>query len=170
MSEFKTNDFVVLLKEGTKDYLLKIVEHKYTDDLYRVKILKTGQYGPVFKDEIRLAKKEEIAAGHRILTINEDKCREVFESIFGSGPTLINGMYSDWKKAAQFSEFKSTWDLCQKESTTEILELQQKLQVLISNWRGLKIKGIGPEHRAFEEALNSCANDLEQALQGGLNG
>lgn len=68
MSEFKTNDYVVLLKEGTKDYLLQVIDHKYTDDLYRVKILKTGQCGPAFKDEIRLAKKEEIAAGHRIDT------------------------------------------------------------------------------------------------------
>lgn len=66
MSEFKTNDYVVLLKEGTKDYLLQVIDHKYTDDLYRVKILETGQCGPVFKDEIRLATKEEIEAGKRL--------------------------------------------------------------------------------------------------------
>jgi hypothetical protein len=66
MSEFKTNDNVVLLKEGTKDYLLQIIDHKYTDDLYRVTILETGQCGPVFKDEIRLATKEEIEIGRRI--------------------------------------------------------------------------------------------------------
>lgn len=66
MSEFKTNDYVVLLKEGTKDYLLQVIDHKYTDDLYRVTILETGQCGPVFKDEIRLATKEEIEAGKRL--------------------------------------------------------------------------------------------------------
>ena len=66
MSEFKTNDYVVLLKEGTKDYLLQVLDHKYTDDLYRVTILETGQCGPVFKGEIRLATKEEIEAGKRL--------------------------------------------------------------------------------------------------------
>lgn len=66
MSEFNTNDYVVLLEEGTKDYLLQIIDHKYTDDLYRVKILSTGLCGPVFKREIRPAKVEEIAVGHRI--------------------------------------------------------------------------------------------------------
>lgn len=66
MSEFKAGDYVVLVAAGTKDLLLQVLDHKYTDDLYRVKILSTGQCGPVFKNEIQHASKEEIAAGHRI--------------------------------------------------------------------------------------------------------
>ncbi|EHU2364961.1 hypothetical protein A1C50_RS16500 [Acinetobacter baumannii] len=66
MSEFKEGDFVVLIKTGTKDFLLQIVDQTYTNDMYRVNILSNGQYGPIFKDEIRLATIEEIAAGHRI--------------------------------------------------------------------------------------------------------
>ena len=64
--EFQTGDYVVLVKAGTKDLLLQIIDHKYTNDLYRVKIVSTCQCGPVFKDEIRPAKKEEVEAGHRI--------------------------------------------------------------------------------------------------------
>lgn len=66
MSEFKEGDYVVLVGTGTKDVLLEIVEHMYTPDMHRVKILSTGQYGPVFKNDIRHATPEEIAAGHRI--------------------------------------------------------------------------------------------------------
>ncbi|TPT70633.1 hypothetical protein FJU58_18870 [Acinetobacter baumannii] len=64
--EFQTGDYVVLVKAGTRDYLLQVIDHKYTNDLYRVKILATGQCGPVFKDEIRPAKKEEVESGYRI--------------------------------------------------------------------------------------------------------
>ena len=66
MSEFKAGDYVVLVGTGTKDVLLEVVEHMYTPDMHRVKILSTGQYGPVFKNDIRHATVEEIAAGHRI--------------------------------------------------------------------------------------------------------
>lgn len=66
MSEFKEGDFVVLIKTGTKEFLLQIVNQTYTNDMYRVNILSNGQYGPIFKDEMRLATIEEIAAGHRI--------------------------------------------------------------------------------------------------------
>ncbi len=66
MSEFKTGDYVVLVGTGTKDVMLEVVEHMYTPDMHRVKILSTGQYGPAFKNDIRHATPEEIAAGHRI--------------------------------------------------------------------------------------------------------
>lgn len=66
MSEFKVGDWVVLVGTGTKDVLLEIVEHMYTPNMHRVKIIATGQYGPVFKNDIRHAKPEEIVAGHRI--------------------------------------------------------------------------------------------------------
>ncbi|MFV5642029.1 hypothetical protein [Acinetobacter oleivorans] len=66
MSEFKVRDKVVLVGTGTKDVLLEIVEHMYTPNMHRVKIIATGQYGPVFKNDIRYATPKEIAAGHRI--------------------------------------------------------------------------------------------------------
>ncbi|MFP0866951.1 hypothetical protein ACLD0L_00150 [Acinetobacter baumannii] len=66
MSEFKVGDKVVLVGTGTKDVLLEIVEHMYTANMHRVKIIATGQYGPVFKNDIRHATPQEIAAGHRI--------------------------------------------------------------------------------------------------------
>ena len=40
------------------------------------------------------------------------------------------------------------------------------LHTLILNWRGLKIKGIAPEHRAYEKALGECADQLEQSMRG----
>lgn len=64
--EFKAGDFVVLTATGTKDVLLKIIDHKYTNDLHRVKIVKTASCGPIHKDQIRHATLEEIKAGHRI--------------------------------------------------------------------------------------------------------
>lgn len=68
VSMFKVGENVVLVGEGTKDYLLEIDSHMYTPNMHRVKILATGQFGPVFKKDIRLATEEEIAAGHRIDT------------------------------------------------------------------------------------------------------
>ncbi|MFW1783294.1 hypothetical protein ACG9XL_02665 [Acinetobacter nosocomialis] len=70
--EFQTGDYVVLVKAGTSDHLLQIVNHKYTSDMYRVLYFAIGQVGSVLKDEIRPAKKEEIAAGHRIDSKAED--------------------------------------------------------------------------------------------------
>lgn len=66
MSEFKTGDYVVLVEAGTSDDLLQVIDHKYSDDVYRVKILSKGLCGPVHKREIRPAKKEEIEAGKRL--------------------------------------------------------------------------------------------------------
>lgn len=45
-------------------------------------------------------------------------------------------------------------------------EQQKKIEVLIQSWRGLKIKGIAPEHRAYEDALNKCADELGKTLMG----
>lgn len=66
MSEFKTNDYVVLTDEGTQDWLCQVIDHKFSKDTYRVKILAIGQCGPLFKKAMRHATPEEIAAGHRI--------------------------------------------------------------------------------------------------------
>lgn len=66
MSEFKTNDYVVLVDEGTQDWLCQVVDHKFSNDTYRVKILAIGQCGPLFKGAMRHATPEEIAAGNRI--------------------------------------------------------------------------------------------------------
>ncbi|HGH3636126.1 TPA: hypothetical protein ACJK7C_002832 [Acinetobacter baumannii] len=66
MSEFKTNDYVVLVEEGTQDWLCQVIDHKFSNDTYRVKILAIGQCGPLFKRAMRHATPEEIAAGHRI--------------------------------------------------------------------------------------------------------
>lgn len=65
MSEFKVGDWVVV-KDTPLDVLLEIVEHMYTPNMHRVKIIATGQYGPVFKNDIRHATPQEIVAGHRI--------------------------------------------------------------------------------------------------------
>lgn len=72
MSEFKVGDKVVLVDTGTKDVLLEIVEHMYTPNMHRVKIIATGQYGPVFKNDIRHATPQEIAAGHRIDHVSQE--------------------------------------------------------------------------------------------------
>ncbi|WP_423854931.1 hypothetical protein [Acinetobacter guillouiae] len=64
--DFLPGDVVVLTSVGTKDELLEIIEHKYTDDLYRVKILSSGACGPVFKNEIRPATTAEIQANRRL--------------------------------------------------------------------------------------------------------
>lgn len=66
MSEFKVGDKVVLVGAEAKDVLLEIVEHMYTPDMHRVKIIATGQYGPVFKNDIRHATLAEIRIGCRI--------------------------------------------------------------------------------------------------------
>lgn len=66
MSEFKVGDWVVLVGAETKDFLLEIVEHMYTPNMHRVKIIVTGQYGPVFKNDIRHATPEEIEVGKRL--------------------------------------------------------------------------------------------------------
>lgn len=66
MSEFKKGDYVVLVEPDTSDDLLQVIDHKYSDDVYRVKIIATKLCGPVHKREIRLATKEEIEAGNRL--------------------------------------------------------------------------------------------------------
>lgn len=80
MSEFKVGDKVVLVGTGTKDVLLEVVEHMYTPNMHRVRILSTGQYGPVFKNDIRQATPEEIAAGHRI-----EKCLHEWNETTSNG-------------------------------------------------------------------------------------
>lgn len=75
-ADFLPGDVVVLTSAGTKDELLEIIEHKYTDDLYRVKILSSGACGPIYKDEIRPATTAEIQANRR-LTPAEQALAEV---------------------------------------------------------------------------------------------
>lgn len=68
---FKVNEKVVLIGTGTNNLLLEIVDHMYSPNMYRVKIIDTGQLGPVYKNDIRHAEPEEIAVGHRIDHIDE---------------------------------------------------------------------------------------------------
>ena len=65
-SDFVDGDYVVLTSPGTKDELLEIIDHKYTPDMYRVKILSKGLCGPVFKGEIRHATPVEIQLKRRV--------------------------------------------------------------------------------------------------------
>lgn len=73
---FITGDVVVLIAKGTTSVLLEIIEHKYTNDLYRVKISSTGACGPIHKDQIRTATVAEIQAKRR-LTETEQALAEV---------------------------------------------------------------------------------------------
>ncbi len=65
-SEFLPGDVVVLIGEGTNDVLLEIVNHMYTPNMYRVKILGSRTFGPAFKDDIRHATVAEIQANRRL--------------------------------------------------------------------------------------------------------
>ncbi|RZG71848.1 hypothetical protein EXE09_17920 [Acinetobacter sp. WCHAc060025] len=75
-SDFLPGDVVVLIGEGTKDVLLEIVNHMYTPNMYRVKILESRTFGPAFKDDIRHATVAEIQANRR-LTEAEQALAEV---------------------------------------------------------------------------------------------
>lgn len=76
-SDFLPGDVVVLTVKGTTSVLLEIIEHKYTSDLYRVKILSTGgTSGPIHKDKIRTATLAELNAKRR-LTETEQALAEV---------------------------------------------------------------------------------------------
>ena len=61
--------------------------------------------------------------------------------------------------------------LLTKYQSTKLMEMESSkrlsvIETLIESWRDLKIKGIAPEHRAYEDALNKCADELEKALRG----
>lgn len=64
--EFLVGDVVVLTPDGSKDYLLEVIEHKYSSDLFRVKILSTGSCGPIHKSQIRQATVAELNANRRL--------------------------------------------------------------------------------------------------------
>ena len=74
--DFLVGDLVVLNIEGTTDVLLEIVNYMYTPDMYRVKVLATGQFGPAFNTDIRHATTAEINANRR-LTATEQAIGEV---------------------------------------------------------------------------------------------
>lgn len=63
---YEVGDKLVLVGAGTKDVLLEVIEYKYTNDLYRVKVLSTGSSGHIHKDDIRHATDVEIQAGRRL--------------------------------------------------------------------------------------------------------
>ena len=75
-NDFLIGDVVVLTVKGTRGLLLEIIEHKYTNDLYRVKIISTGACGPIHKDQIRTATVAELQANRR-LTEAEQALAEV---------------------------------------------------------------------------------------------
>ncbi|KQD11410.1 hypothetical protein APD05_07615 [Acinetobacter nosocomialis] len=74
--DFLPGDVVVLTPDGSKDYLLEVIEHKYTNDLLRVKIISSGACGPVLKNHIRPATVAELNAKRR-LTSAEQALAEV---------------------------------------------------------------------------------------------
>lgn len=76
VQEYLPGDLVVLTPSGTKDELLEIINHKYMNNLYRVKVLSSGACGPVFKNDIRPATVAEIQANRR-LTPAEQALAEV---------------------------------------------------------------------------------------------
>ncbi|EMN9715822.1 hypothetical protein QEW17_003952, partial [Acinetobacter baumannii] len=51
--DFLVGDVVVLTSQGSKDYLLEIIDYKYTNDLFRVKVISSGACGPIHKSQIR---------------------------------------------------------------------------------------------------------------------
>ena len=61
---------------------------------------------------------------------------------------------------------KIAYEAGQQSRQAEVDEKDKRIEALIESWRGLKIKGIAPEHRAFENALNKCADELERVLRG----
>ncbi|MBQ0451295.1 hypothetical protein RKH98_11790, partial [Acinetobacter baumannii] len=50
--DFLVGDVVVLTSQGSKDYLLEIIDYKYTNDLFRVKVISSGACGPIHKSQI----------------------------------------------------------------------------------------------------------------------
>ncbi|HCW5857288.1 TPA: hypothetical protein OXR44_003112 [Acinetobacter baumannii] len=74
--EFLVGDVVVLTPQGSKDYLLEIIDYKYTNDLFRVKVISSGACGPIHKSQIRHATVAELNAKRR-LTSAEQALAEV---------------------------------------------------------------------------------------------
>ncbi|MFY0034922.1 hypothetical protein ABTP97_24585, partial [Acinetobacter baumannii] len=50
--DFLVGDVVVLTPQGSKDYLLEIIDYKYTNDLFRVKVISSGACEPIHKSQI----------------------------------------------------------------------------------------------------------------------
>ncbi|MDC5551000.1 hypothetical protein NRA66_16250 [Acinetobacter baumannii] len=74
--DFLVGDVVVLTPQGSKDYLLEIIDYKYTNDLFRVKVISSGACGPIHKSQIRHATVAELNAKRR-LTSAEQALAEV---------------------------------------------------------------------------------------------
>ena len=85
---FKVGDKVVLFSVGTKDLLLEIVDRMYAPNMHRVRIIATGRYGPVLKNNIRHATLDEIRVGHRI-DANTDYVTDIKNHI--SPMTIVQG-------------------------------------------------------------------------------
>ena len=64
--EFLVGDVVVVNPPNTTDELLEIIDHKYTNDLLRVRIINSGFCGPIHKSDIRHATVAEIQANRRL--------------------------------------------------------------------------------------------------------
>ncbi|MDH0032038.1 MULTISPECIES: hypothetical protein [unclassified Acinetobacter] len=123
-NDFVTGDYVVLTSPGTEDVLLEIIDHKYTPDMYRVKILATGLCGPIFKDEIRHATAAEIEAGHRI---------DQFSNLGNSGKTDSLGDDTHVEKKQQVellqTEVARLNHKCEMQAT-EMLAMQAEIDLL----------------------------------------
>lgn len=64
--EFLVGDAVVVNHPNTTDELLEIIEHKYTNDLLRARIVSSGACGPIHKSDIRHATVAELNAKRRL--------------------------------------------------------------------------------------------------------
>lgn len=71
LPDFLVGDLVVLTPHGSKDYLLEIIGYKYTNDLYRVKVISSGACGPVHKSQIRHATVAELNARRRLTDVEQ---------------------------------------------------------------------------------------------------
>ncbi len=74
--DFLVGDVVVLTPQGSKDHLLEIIDYKYTNDLFRVKVISSGACGSIHKSQIRHATVAELNAKRR-LTKAEQALAEV---------------------------------------------------------------------------------------------
>lgn len=188
---FKVGDKVVLVGAGTKDVLLEIVEHMYTPDMHRVKIIATFQYGPVFKNDIRHATLEEETAGHRIdlETLRDcdtspnckkfderEKCREEFERIEWVKDRLKHVWWSQkneycdtGKHSRANASFLNGALHMFREQQSKVDELQKRVDASLIAFEKLK-EEINQLHGQCDlhliKYLEEKSQVLEQALKG----
>ena len=101
----------------------------------------------------------------KVLKDQEAQINQHQLEIHALGEANLNQAMMLAKKQEEIDDLKSqlnNMEQCYIEKKQQI----DGLHTLILNWRGLKIKGIAPEHRAYEKALGDCADQLEQSMRG----